>query len=102
MIRARFRRASRLADQRGRGRGVPRDDCRRVDAGRRGIDAPITDEGLGLWPEAIVSPHFSERRRLNGLIAIVKQHPALMGVGIDEGTAAIVSSGEITVIAAGA
>ena len=29
---------------------------------------PATIEGLGLWPEAIVSPHFTERRRLPSLI----------------------------------
>ena len=28
-----------------------------------GVDGPATGEGLGLWPETIVSPHFSERRR---------------------------------------
>lgn len=66
-----------------------------------GADGPVTDEGLGLWPEAIVSPHFSERRRLSGLTAIMKQHPTLSGIGIDEGTAVIVSSGEITVIGRG-
>ncbi len=37
---------------------------------------PATDEGLGLWPEAIVSPHFTERHRLNALIAIVRDHPS--------------------------
>ena len=67
-----------------------------------GIDGPRTDEGLGLWPEAVVSPHFSERRRLNGLMAIVKEHPELTGVGIDEGTAVIVFSGaEIDVVGRG-
>ena len=32
------------------------------------LAAPATIEGLGLWPEAIVSPHFTERRRLPSLI----------------------------------
>jgi cyanophycinase len=52
------------------------------------VDGPSTGQGLGLWPEAIVSPHFSERRRMNPLMAIVREHPDLIGVGIDEGTAA--------------
>jgi cyanophycinase len=66
-----------------------------------GIDSPATAEGLGLWPEAIVSPHFAERRRLNPLIAIVRDHPTLFGVGIDEGTAVVVSQGEFEVLGRG-
>jgi cyanophycinase len=66
-----------------------------------GIDGPVTAEGLGLWPEAIVSPHFTERRRLNALMPIVADHPALIGVGLDEGTAVIVSAGEFEVMGRG-
>jgi cyanophycinase len=66
-----------------------------------GIDGPATAEGLGLWPEAIVSPHFAERRRLGPLIAIVRDQPTLFGVGIDEGTAVIVSRGELEVLGRG-
>lgn len=65
------------------------------------IDGPPTVDGLGLWPEAIVSPHFTERRRLGPLIPVVQDHPALFGVGIDEGTAAIVSRGQIEVLGRG-
>ena len=36
---------------------------------------PRTMEGLGLWPAAIVSPHFTERRRSGPLVAIVRDHP---------------------------
>ena len=60
-----------------------------------------TDEGLGLWPEAIVSPHFTERRRLNPLMAILRDHPALLGIGIDEGTAVIVTRDEVEVLGRG-
>ena len=66
-----------------------------------GGDGRTTGDGLGLWPEAIVSPHFAERRRMNPLMAIVQQHPDLIGVGIDEGTAAIVSRGELQVVGSG-
>jgi cyanophycinase len=65
------------------------------------VDGRSTADGLGLWPEAIVSPHFAERRRMNSLMAIVLQHPDLIGVGIDEGTAAIVSKGELQVVGRG-
>jgi cyanophycinase len=66
-----------------------------------GVDGPAVGEGLGLWPEAIVSPHFTERRRSNALGAIVTAHPTLLGVGIDEGTAVFVSGGELEVLGRG-
>jgi cyanophycinase len=60
-------------------------------------DGPRTMEGLGLWPAAIVSPHFTERRRSGPLLAILRVHPGLVGVGIDEGTAIFISSGRLEV-----
>jgi cyanophycinase len=65
------------------------------------IIGPATGDGLGLWPEAIVSPHFAERRRLHALTAIMQNHPTLFGVGIDEGTAVVVSKGEFEVLGRG-
>jgi cyanophycinase len=65
------------------------------------IAGPQTEDGLGLWPEAIVSPHFTERLRFNALLAIVRAHPDTFGVGIDEGTAAFVSNGAVDVLGRG-
>jgi cyanophycinase len=45
-------------------------------------------EGLGLFDGVIVDQHFVARRRHNRLIAVVLEHPELLGVGIDEATAA--------------
>jgi cyanophycinase len=67
----------------------------------RPLAGPSTVEGLGLWPEAIVSPHFTERRRLASLIAIVRDHPDLIGIGLDEGTAVIVFRGGFEVLGRG-
>ena len=58
-------------------------------------------QGLGLWPAAIVSPHFTERRRSGPLLAIVQDHPGLVGVGIDEGTAIFLSSARLEVAGRG-
>jgi len=44
--------------------------------------------GLGLFRGTIVDQHFVARQRLNRLIAAVLEHPELLGVGIDEATAA--------------
>jgi cyanophycinase len=46
--------------------------------------------GLGLWPEVIVDQHYLARQRRPRLLAALKGHPRLLGVGIDEGTAVIV------------
>lgn len=48
--------------------------------------------GLGLLPGVIVDQHFSERNRLGRLLALVAASPGLLGMGIDEDTAALVSS----------
>jgi cyanophycinase len=65
------------------------------------LAGPATVDGLGLWPEAIVSPHFTERRRLAPLIPIVREHPDLFGIGLDEGTAVIVFRGLVDVVGRG-
>src|SRR5262245_59911550 len=65
------------------------------------LRGPGTMEGLGLWPGAIVSPHFTERRRSGPLVTILRDHPGLIGVGIDEGTAIFISNGRIEVAGRG-
>jgi cyanophycinase len=43
--------------------------------------------GLGFLHGAIVDQHFLRRERHNRLFAVILERPALVGVGIDEGTA---------------
>ncbi len=43
--------------------------------------------GLGFLPGTIVDQHFLRRERHNRLLSTVLERPALIGVGIDEGTA---------------
>jgi cyanophycinase len=43
--------------------------------------------GLGFLPGTIVDQHFIVRERHNRLISVVLERPAMIGVGIDEGTA---------------
>jgi cyanophycinase len=50
-----------------------------------------TVPGLGLWPQVIVDQHFLVRQRSNRLISALLAHPGMTGVGIDEGTAVIVT-----------
>jgi cyanophycinase len=57
-----------------------------------------TTEGLALWPEVVVDQHFFKRQRFNRLLACVLDHPDLVGVGIDEKTAVVVSNGKCEVV----
>jgi cyanophycinase len=47
--------------------------------------------GLGLLPGVIVDQHFEQRNRIGRLLALVAQSPSLLGIGIDEDTAGIIS-----------
>jgi len=46
--------------------------------------------GLGLIRGVVVDQHFEQRTRLGRLLAVVAQSPSLIGLGLDEDTAAIV------------
>jgi len=46
-------------------------------------------EGFGFVKNAVIDQHFVTRRRHNRLIAVVLQHPTLVGVGIEESTAVL-------------
>jgi cyanophycinase len=47
--------------------------------------------GLGLVPDAVIDQHFSQRNRYGRLLMLVAQSPALLGIGIDEDTAAVIT-----------
>jgi cyanophycinase len=57
-----------------------------------------TAKGLGLFPGAIVDQHFLKRQRFDRLLSAVCDHPDLVGVGIDEKTAIIVSGSTFEVL----
>jgi cyanophycinase len=46
--------------------------------------------GLGLLTGVVVDQHFSERGRFGRLLAVVANSPSLVGIGLDEDTAAVV------------
>ena len=57
------------------------------------VGATKTLPGLGLWPKAIVDQHHLKRQREARLISLVLEHPTMVGIGIDERTAVILSGG---------
>jgi cyanophycinase len=54
--------------------------------------------GLGLLPGVIIDQHFEQRNRIGRLLALVAQSPSLLGIGIDEDTALLVSPSGISEI----
>lgn len=47
--------------------------------------------GFGLAPEIIIDQHFRERDRLGRLLTALSYNPAMLGLGVDEDTAAFIS-----------
>jgi cyanophycinase len=59
--------------------------------------------GLGLTEKIVFDQHFRQKDRLGRLLYLIASHPGLLGIGIDENTAAIVENENfITVAGAGA
>ena len=58
--------------------------------------------GLGLIRDVIIDQHFAERGRFGRLLGAVAHNPRVLGLGIDEDTAAILEGDELRVIGSGA
>ncbi|MCV9385301.1 cyanophycinase [Reichenbachiella ulvae] len=61
-------------------------------------DNIVTDQGLGLIKSAIIDQHFVKRSRYNRLLSAAIEYPALLGIGIDESTAVLVSGDSAEVV----
>jgi cyanophycinase len=51
--------------------------------------------GLGLLPGVVVDQHFDQRNRYGRLLSLVAQNPSLLGMGVDEDTAAVITGGRV-------
>jgi cyanophycinase len=49
--------------------------------------------GLGLLRGVVIDQHFEQRNRYGRLLSLVAQSPSLLGLGVDEDTAAVVHDG---------
>lgn len=58
--------------------------------------------GLGLVQDMIIDQHFAERGRYGRLLGAVAHNPRLLGVGIDEDTAVVLTGRGFSVIGSGA
>ena len=50
--------------------------------------------GFGLVPDLIIDQHFRQRDRIGRLLVLVASNPGLVGVGIDEDTAALIDANQ--------
>ncbi len=55
----------------------------------------IMAQGMGYLSEGVVDQHFAQRGRINRLLEAVAQNPHVLGIGIDEDTALIVTPDRI-------
>jgi cyanophycinase len=58
--------------------------------------------GLGLVTGVVIDQHFEQRNRYGRLLSLVAQSPSLLGIGIDEDTAAVIRGSNLEVIGRGA
>jgi cyanophycinase len=58
--------------------------------------------GLGMLPGVLIDQHFAERGRIGRLLGAITQNPRIVGLGIDEDTAAVFSRQRFTVLGSGA
>lgn len=54
--------------------------------------------GLDLVPDVVIDQHFRQRDRIGRLLALVAGSPALLGIGVDEDTAAIFTGDTLEVL----
>jgi cyanophycinase len=57
--------------------------------------------GMGLVRDVIIDQHFAERGRMGRLLGAVAHNPRVLGLGIDEDTAAVLSGDTFEVIGSG-
>lgn len=58
------------------------------------------ERGFGFLPGAAVDQHFFARKRLADMTGLIKRYPQYLGIGIDEGTAVVVTGHTAEVIGA--
>lgn len=57
--------------------------------------------GLNLWDNLIIDTHFTEKQRLGRLLLAVTSSPGTTGLGVDQGTAAVVTADTVQAVGAG-
>ncbi len=59
------------------------------------------ESGLGFLVGVAIDQHFTQRKRFDDMTSLMRAHPQLLGVGIDEGTALVVQKSSAEVVGLG-
>jgi len=65
---------------------------------RYGATSAVLGEGIGLLNGAVVDQHFTQRGRYSRLLGVLEENPGVVGIGVDEGTAAVVQRNQLRVL----
>ncbi|MCX6955185.1 MAG: cyanophycinase [Verrucomicrobia bacterium] len=69
--------------------------------GNKIMMAPGHEQGFALLRDTAIDQHVNTRERADDLRPVLKKHPALLGIALDEATAIVVNGDECTVAGAG-
>ena len=56
------------------------------------------EQGFAFLPGTAIDQHFSQRGRQPDLIPVIRRHPKMLGIGLDEGTAIVVQGTQVDVL----
>ncbi|HQZ68251.1 MAG TPA: cyanophycinase, partial [Planctomycetaceae bacterium] len=56
------------------------------------------ERGFAFLPGTAIDQHFSQRGRQPDLIPVIRRHPKMLGIGLDEGTAIVVRGTQVDVL----
>ena len=65
---------------------------------RYGSPKAVVDAGFNLLNLAVVDQHFLRRNRQERLLGVLNEHPEMIGLGVDEGTALVVEGDHLRVM----
>jgi cyanophycinase len=63
--------------------------------------APGHEEGFGLLRDTAIDQHVNTRDRATDLVPVLRKHPTLLGIALDEATAIVVSGDRCEVVGGG-
>eukprot|EP00904_Undaria_pinnatifida_P001914 jgi/Undpi1/11723/HiC_scaffold_37.g14018.m1 len=69
--------------------------------GNRDMMALGYERGFGLLPGVAADQHFRQRNRFADMTQVMERHPQILGLGIDEGTAAVFTASTLEILGAG-
>ncbi len=65
---------------------------------RYGSPKAVVDAGFNLLNLAVIDQHFLRRNRQERLLGVLNEHPEMIGLGVDEGTALVVEGDHLRVM----